>query len=310
MGIGLETTWGTPVAATDHVESMSESIASALDRFETRNIVGRFTEPDDAAGVERHQGGWVFHGHPVSIGYALNGVFGINSVTSLATNFMRNDFTPKQSDQSSLHPLPPYTIEAYRAGTLVNTSFRYAGAQFSGLTMALAPNQDLRCTAAVIAKARTFLAKSTPSFPGSPVHPFTFDTASLSLGGSAVDRIEALTIAIDNQLEGVPTLNNDNEIAKVRRTGPPMIAISGTVDFVDMTDFESYIDQTEQRLVLSLFKANSFQLVIDVPRMIYTAFPVSMPGRERLTVDFTGKARYHTGSGNAIKVQLTTTQSY
>ena len=311
IGVAKEVTWGTAVAATDYIESFSESIASVIERFETRNIIGVFTQPDDIGGARRHQGDWVFHGHPVSMGYALDGVFGINSVSVVLSGFLHlNEFTPLQSDQNSLHPLPPYTMEIFRAGTVVTTSFQYAGCQFGGIAMNVVPNQDLRCTVNVIGKTRNMIAKSTPSFPGSPVHPFTFDTCSVQLDSAAITRVEALTITYQNNLEGILTLNAANEIQKVRRSTSPLITVGGTMDFESLADFNTFAAQTEQTLKVSFTKANSFALVIDMPRVVFTEYPVVIPGRERLTVDWSMKGFYNAGSANAMKVSLTSVNCF
>ena len=310
IGAAKEAVWGTPVTAAEYFEALSESIATAYDRFETRNIVGAYYEADDSQGMERNEGDIVLATNPANAGIFLNGAFGVNSVSSLGGGLFLNEFIPAQTDAGSLNPLPPYTFEIYRAGTTVNSSFQYDGAQMRTLQMAIAPNQDLRVTAGIVARRRQWLAKTTPSFPGSPLEAFTFDTCSISLAGVANTKIEALTISIDNQLEGIPTFNNSKLIGKVRRTGPPMVRITGTLDFSDVSEANDFIDQTERDLAVSFTKANSFALIARLPRLVYTAFPVSVAGRERIMVDFTGMGRYSAGSGHAIKVDLTTTNTF
>jgi hypothetical protein len=310
IGAAKETTWGTGVTAAEYFEALSESIATERDRFETRNIVGAFYEADDSAGMERNAGDVVFAANPANVGHFLNGALGVNSVTSIAADLFLNEFTPAQADNGSLNPLPPYTLEIYRAGTLVNSSFRYDGAQFNTLALAIAPNQDLRVTAGVIARASTFIAKTVPSFPGSPVEPFMFDTVSISLAGAANIKIEGLEVTIDNQLEGIPVFNNSVYVGKMRRTGPPLIRVSGTIDFSELSEFNDFIAQTERAMTVSLTKASSFSLVMRLPRLVYTSVPVAIPGKDRITSDFNMMGRYHTGSGNAIKVDLTTTNTF
>lgn len=310
LGIGAESVWGTAVAADDYFEAFSETLALNIERFETRNIVGRFSEPDDSAGIQRSQGEIVLHGHPVSMGYFLKGAFGQSTVTSLNANLQQSEFTPRQSDVSSLNPLPPWSLEIFRAGTLVDSAFQYAGVQFGSIQMAIAPNQDLRVTAGVIAKQVNDIAKTTPSFPGSPAEAFTFDTASVSLAGAGRVDFEALTISLDNQLEGIPALNQSANISKMRRTGPPLVAITGTTDFTDRNDYDRFVAQSEFALAVNFTKSSSFSLLIEIPRMVYTAYPIQIPGRDRLTVEFEGKGRFHVGSDTAIKATLTSIQSF
>jgi len=86
--------------------------------------------------------------------------------------------------------------------------------------------------------------------------------------------------------------------------------MSGVLDFQDATEYLNFIDQTEQEMTLSVTKANSFQMVVTLPRFVYTAFPMGISGKDRLLVNFQGKAFYHQGSGTAIEVALTTTNCY
>lgn len=313
IGIGKETVWGTAVAASSYLEAFSESLVTNIERFDIINITGFMRDPDDKTGITRHVGDIVFPAHPENLGHLLNGCLGVNSITTVLSGFLHtNDFTPSQSVTGSLSPLPAYTFEIFRptAGVDASSSFQYAGGQVSGITMAIAPNQDMRVTASVVAKTRAGITKTTPSFPGSPAGFLGFDVASLAIDDAAVTRYEALTISIQNQLEGIAALNASSEIAKIRRTGPPQVRLNGTLEFQDFTEFDRFINQSEHRFTLNLFNAASHNLLIDVPRAVFSTFPVNIPGRERLTVDFEAIGRYHTGSGNAIKVSLTSVNTF
>lgn len=307
FGLGKETTWGTAVAVSDYLELMSENLTMGIDRFETRNIFAGHYEPDDYAGVRRTAGGIVHAVHPLPMGHLLRAIFNNASNTTVLSGFLyRMNYTSPTTFFADGVPRQPYTLEVHRD---VTSSHQYAGAIAQRMSLSLAPNQDLRATVEWLAKARSLIAKTTPTFPASPADPFTFDTASVQLAGAATARIEALTIAIDNQLEGIPALNNANEIARIRPTGPQLIRISGTMDFIDVTEEQDFVTQTERVLKLSLFRAQSFHLLFDVPRFVYTAWPTGLAGRARQTVAFAGTARYLASSATAILCQLTTTKS-
>lgn len=250
-------------------------------------------------------------GQPANIGEVLRGVFGTASGSVVASGFLhKTEYTPRSSDLDNLHPLPSYTMEIYRAGTTVNSSFRYDGVQFGRLQLSIQPNQAVQATIGVIARRFQFITKTTPTFPGSPLEPFLFDTASLQMpAGSGNTRIEALTISYDNLLEGIPTINNSKLIGHIKRTGAPQVRISGTIAFFDLQEFNDFINQTERQMVINCFKANSFGLLIDIPRMVYSAVPVSVGGGGRITSNFTGIGRYHSGSGTAIKLTLDSVNS-
>jgi hypothetical protein len=307
FGLAKESTWGTAVAATDFAEILSENMTTTLDRFPTRNVHAAFHEPDDHVGAERNGGDVVVMAHPVSVGHFLKGVMNTVSQAAVVSGFLhRTRFITTKSEFADGVPVQPYTLEVFRD---VGSSHRYAGALINRLSLSIAPNQELRVTASFLAKSASVIAKTTPTFPGSPTDPFTFDTCSLSLGGSATARIESLAISINNNLEGLLALNASDTIARVRRRGAQEVRISGVLDFIDNAEYDDFVAQTERALVMTVTKTASFQLVVSVPRMVYTAFPTGIGGRDRLTVGFEGMARYLTTSAVALSMELTTTKS-
>ncbi len=307
LGLAKETTWGTAIAASDYLELMSENITTTIDRFPTRNIFNGFYEPDDYAGLRHSAGAMVHAGHPVSLGHLLKAVFNTMSGSTVLSGFLyQSIFVGTKSEFADGVPRQPYTLEINRN---VTSSHRYAGALCSKLTMALAPNQPLMITTDWIAQAQTMLAATTPTYPTSSTNPFTFDTASLQLAGVANTRLEALTLSIDNGLEGIAALNNSNTIARIRAKDLQLIRVNGTLDFIDIAEQQDFINQTERAMILSLTQASSFQLLMTIPRFVYTAFPNAMPGRGRLTVAFQGMARYQVSSAASILMQLTSTKS-
>ncbi len=307
VGIAKESSYGTPVGATDYFEIMSENLSESIDRFPTRNVFGGFYDPDDYAGARRAAGSLSMFGHPVSMGILLKAAMSTISGSPVLSGFLHlSRFISTKSDFSNTIACQPYTLEINRD---VTSSHQFAGAVCNRLQLALAPNQDLRLTADWIAQAGLLLAQTTPTYPGSPTDPFTFETASLSIGGSATARWEAFSMNINNNLDGILALNASNNIIRVRRRGPQEVTIGGTIDFTDVAEFLDFKNQTERQLQLTLTRANSFSLLIDVPRFVYTSFPTGIAGRDRLTINVAGKARYSTTSAVAVSLGLTTTKS-
>ena len=309
IGFGKETTWGTAVAATDFFEAMSESVAATLDRFDTKNIVGRYSEPDDEAGMLRVAGDISFAAHPESIAHMAFAAMGVASGTAIGGTAITHRITPVTADTTpATNALPPYTFEIFRD---VTSAQQYDGCQVSQFQLSVAPNQDVRATVSIIGKGTQNIAATTASFPSSSQSPFTFDTASISLAGAASALVEAFTFTFDNQLEGVPTLNGSTEVAKIRRTGPQMARLEGQLGFENITDYQRFINQTEFAFAANFTKADSFSMVLLAPRVVYTAWPLGMGDRGRQVVGFSATCRYLASSLQAVELQVTnTTSSY
>lgn len=307
VGIAKESAFGTAVGATDYFEIMSESLSETIDRFPTRNAFGGFYEPDDYAGARRVAGNLVMFGHPVSLGHLLKAAMNTISGSPVLSGFLHlSRFISTKSEFAAGVAGQPYTLEVHRD---VTSSHQYAGAVCNQLQLSLAPNQDLRVTCDWIAKSGLLIQKTSPTFPGSPTDPFTFETASLSIDGSATARFESFNMTINNNLDGILALNASTNIARIRRRSPQEVRFSGTLDFTDVAEYLDFKNQTERSLKLHLTRANSFSFLIDVPRFVYTTFPTGIPGRDRLTVGVAGMARYSTTSGLAVDLGLTTTKS-
>lgn len=295
---------GAPIAA------LSENLTLTYDRFETVNIHGGLHEPDDEAGVKRIAGDIAAAAHPETVGFFLAGALQRSSTASMGTAFFRNTFTTPTSDNYSDAAVQPYTAEIYRpnagAGT---TAFRYWGLSMTTLGISFAPNQDVRLSASFIGYAVDTITKTTPTFSNSPTGPYKFNTASIEIGGVGDSTIEALNVTVDNQLEGVATLRSSDRILRVVRRGPQQIRVSGTMQFADFTHYNRFLNQTEFQVKATVTKADSFQMILDLPRVVLNGAPVVMQGRERILVNWEGMARYHTGSGTTIEAQITSVRS-
>lgn len=308
VGFAKESSGGTAVAADTFLESMSETLTSNIDRFETANIVNRLSEPNDQAGVRRIGGNVVAAFHPVDAGHFLFGVLGVNTVTEVLSGFLyTHEMSPRTSDWDDRFPQQPYTFEI---GRDVTSAAQYAGCVFNTLGIAYAINQDVRLTAGLIGVSEAYKTPATVTYTTSPADVFAFDTASISLAGAANAQIESLNVNINNNLEGVPTLNNSTNIQKIRRTNFQQVRVSGSISFDDIVEALDFKNQTKRQLTVSVTRADSFQLILDIPQMVYTAFPLGTSGRGRNIVQFEGRAEYNVGSGNAFKATLTTVDSF
>ena len=131
--------------------------------------------------------------------------------------------------------------------------------------------------------------------------------------------LETLSLTLLNGLIGVPLLNNTKRIAKIVgdafRTG----TIAPTLHVEDKTNWETYFKGWTTRPWLVLFRGAalsgaagySTELQFHLPKVLFTAYPLSVAGPGRLTVGATGKIKYDSTSTYLAKVVLfNTKQSY
>lgn len=310
VGFAKESVGGTAVSATNYIKATEESLRLEKDYYEPITISGRIMTPDDGEGVHRVAGGLVFPFHPVDGGFFLAGVLTeARTVTEIeAGELYRHSFVPPSTSQwSSTHALQPFTFEINRD---IGSSHQYTGCNIDSLELSIVPNQELRCTANIIGTDHGLIERTTPSFTASPAEFLAFDTASLSVGGSARADFESFTLRMANALEGVPTLANKRTVSKIRRNGYLEMEIQASLEFQDATDYLAFVNETEQAFKITLTRAASFQLEIDLPRVKYRSFPIGTGGRERNLVEFMGRCFYHVGSQTNCEINLTTTSSY
>ena len=309
IGFAKETGWGsgTVVASGDYLEALSEDISVEIGRFGYKAIIASLGEPDDATGLYRVAGTIRASAHPGQILPILKS--GLHSVTttSLTGPLYQHKFitTSGGADFSTECPTQPYTIEVFRD---VASSMQYSGCVVNALSFVFGEGAVM-IESTWIGRGAVSIAKTTPTFVSTPGKPFTFDTVSLGLGGAGTALIETLTVKVNNNLEGLGALNLSNAIAKIRRNNHQMVEVSGTLDFNSLAEYYNFLNQTEQRMTVNVTKAASFAMLIDIPRLVYTAFPTGIPGRERLVISFTGKGFVHPGSLNSIAITLTTANS-
>lgn len=310
FGLARETTWGSATNATRFVEILNENLTRKINRFEFKNVIGTMAQPDDKSGMHMFDGSVAFSANPEAIGPFLMSLFNTVTVTSLGNGLHKHVYkqpTNSNSAFSAKCPTVPYTFEIFRD---VNSAIQYAGGVVKDMSINFAPDQDVRMTCNLLARSERSATAQTPTFPSSPAFPFTFDTVSLSLAGAATSKIENLTVNIDNQFEGLPALDMATVISKIRRGGFQLVNVSGSIDFSDHDEYNMFIAQSEFSIKANATVANSFSLLVDLPRLVFTSFPLGISGRGRNVVDFEAKAFYHAGSGTGIAVTLTTVSSY
>lgn len=227
-------------------------------------------------------------------------------VTSDAANAKQHVFIPRQAtDFHADCPINPYTLEVYRDQ---GQAFQFLGAIINTLALSFSTTDKiLKATNGIIAKNLGDTPKTAPSFE--TTDPFTWEQAIISIAGSPNNDIESFGINYDNLCIGKYALNNTAILRKIIRSGFRTIPVNFTIDFVDRTEYDKFIQGTEQAFQVRFVGAECeagyyYTLQIDIPKFRYLTYPVNMGGPGPIVCGVTGKAKYDASLGYPFKITL------
>ena len=308
ISLSLQNSAGTATTNRVYVPFKSESLTENIEPLQSENLKGIFDNPDTITGIKNITGDIIFEPHPIYLGHFLKGVCGQSS-TTFSTSAAIHEFLPRQVDFDETVALPPYTIEVYKS---VGDGFRYTDAQIHTLQINLTAGAIAECTATIHARTASSVSKQTPSYIDAD--PFTWDTVSLQVGGSANGEFESATITLTNPIEGVPTLNGEKTEAKLKRSGFRTVTVAGDQDFSNQTQSDIFKAQTRQRFLFTLTGGDiggskNNELTIDIPQTNYTAFSFPIGGAGRITASYDGNGEYDTSSSYSVRFTLQNTQA-
>jgi|TARA_R100000479_G_scaffold55114_1_gene26129 hypothetical protein len=308
ISLSLQSSGGTATTNRVYVPFKSESLTENIEQLQSENIRAIYDNPNTLEGIKNITGDIVFEPHPIYLGHFLKGVCGQVS-TTFSTSAAVHEFLPSQGDFDETLALPPYTIEVYKS---VGDGFRYVDAQIHTLAINMTAGAIAECTATIHARAESAVSKQTASYVSAD--PFTWDTVSLQVGGSANGEFESATVTITNPIVGVPTLNGAKTEGKLKRDGFRTVTVNGDQDFSNQTQSDIFKAQTRQRFLFTLTGGDiggskNNQLTIDMPQTNYTTFTFPIGGAGRITASYEGNGEYDTSSSYSVRFTLQNTQA-
>jgi len=306
VALSKQSSGGTATTNRVYIPFKSESVTENIEQLQSENLLGRYDNPDTLAGITNATGDIVFEPHPIYLGHFLRGVCGAVT-TSFSSSKAIHEFIPSQGDFDDTLALPPYTIEVYKS---VGSAYQFVDAQIHTLSINLTAGGIAECTATIHARQSNKIAKQTPSYIDAK--PYTWDTVSLQVGGSANGEFESATITIENPIVGVPTLNGAQTEGKLKRDGFRVITVTGDQDFSTQAQEAIFRAQTRQRFLFSLTGEsigggqNNF-VSIDLPKTNYTTFSFPIGGAGRISTAYEGNCEFDTSSSYAARITLQNT---
>ncbi len=305
VGIGKETTFGTPVAASDYIRFASEGLNEEIEQVASEILNGVVDEAPSYEGLHNVSGDLSFDVYPGIVGHLLRSALGAPVSTLVTTGVYSHVFTPTQQNFSNVCALPPYTFEVNRD---LGQAFQYAGSVVDELTFNFGTDKKIMSGAAsIIAKSLALITKTTPSFDAQD--PFLWNQSTITLNSAVNTNVNTIEFGVSNNLEGRATLDGTKNINRILRNGKRSFPIKFSLELQDMTEYNLFRAQNEVPLKIELVGpvisgANNFKLTIDIPKFHFNSFPVNVGEAGSLTAQVDGVAEYDTTSQYAMKVTL------
>ena len=299
LGVGEETTVGTPVAAAVYLPIQSERIVPDHRILVVEDVVKR-SYARSKLGPFRNAGDIVMHVIPGGFTKILKWTLG--SVSTVSGAVYTHTFQDADTIKSFTARIGAEKLERVIAGCFVNT-----------LEIACA-RELVMATIGIIGGQETKGSIATPSFV-SEDEVFAFHECSALIAGSdETSEIESLTVRINNNIPDRWTFGSRYE--KRAEVGP--LVVEGTADFSfqDADQYDRFLAGSEFALT---FKAEGsligdtsekYLFQIELPKCKYLSDTVPhIDRREPLKVSAPFRAFYSSSNGYTIKITVKNQES-
>lgn len=310
IGIAFQNSWGTAAAvgSLHHIPILNEDLGLAADELISQNLNTRLDENDAYSGMRRFDGTVEMEAQPKALGAILKAA--VNDPTStLSGSVGTHTFNPRTGDWDVFAPNRPFSYYKYLAeGGSAQLFYDLVGTR---LEFQLSAGGFLIARMGAIAGKTSAVASQALSLDSTKRWPWNH--ASLSLGGAANIDISEFTLTHDEGIEGRWVLDGSLYANRGRRTTARTVRVAGTLIFRDMTEYNNFAAENVQPLVITLRGTEAIQsgyfntLKIDMPSFKWLELKPRIQGPGEVSVPFTGKAQYNTGSGRAVQYTLTNT---
>lgn len=307
LGINFQNSYGTTLTSSIYwLPYLSEGLTLKKEQLISEGRRGIFDEGASYEGMNSIEGDIEVEAHPVTLGVLLKAAFGAPS-TVTSTGVYTHTFKPRTSDFDAYAANIPLSI--VRVPDDTGSAHQYYDMVASKISFGVANGEFQKVTMSVIGGKYSQVAAPTVTLPTGDTN-FTWAVASLSLGGPANADMKELTVEVDESLENIFTLNSAKTPSRTKRTGYRVINISGTLVFDNQTEYQKFVAQSDQALILTMTTATQIQsgyyesFTVKAPRLRYTEFPISAGDAGKMEVGFTSKADYSTTSATALELVL------
>lgn len=306
VSISFQNSYGTAnVASLHHMEPISESVNIAKAQLTQKGLRGLYDEGASQEGLNTVAGDLIIEAKANQLGVLLAATNNLSATVTSGALFTHT-FKPRTADHSIPSAEKPFTYLKYLGDT--GSAQQYSDLNANTLELAISNGELLTAKVGIVGGSYARIAAVAATYSQS--NAIDWSVSSAVCGGVALTGIKQLTVTQDNKLAAKHYLDTDKFPARIKRTDKRTLSIAGTLVFDDQVELNEFIAQSEQRLFVNLVGTSVVQsgytesLLIDIPSMRYTEFPIPVGGAGELEVSFKATAKYNVGSATAIAYTL------
>ena len=310
IAFSFQNSYGTALTNSNFfIPYISEGFSVSKEMIVQENMRGIFDEGATHEGMNGVEATLESEANPIALGVMLKAIFGAATVVQSGSIY-KHTFKPRTADFDVYAANIPLTITKHLGDS--GSAHQFYDMVASKLSLSIANGELLKASLDLMGGKYQQIAAPAASYPTGK--PWTWDVASISIGGSANTDMSEINIELDEAIENRYTLSGAKTPSRTVRSGHRTLAVGGTLVFDNQTEYQQFLSQSERNLTINLKGTTEVQsgyyevLEIIVPLFRYTEFAPVAGGAEKIEVGFSGKGVYSTTSATMLQVALTNTQ--
>jgi len=322
VGFARQTNPGSYVIATTVPTSfhamgfVSHDIGLEKEEVISQNLIGRFEQGASYSGVSKVSGTIEFEATPRNLLTAMGLVVNHVAATVDSGSIRTWTFLPNTVDYDSSNIKAPWTM--YSQFSDSQSADLFYDMQFGQLDLVLSQGQftrgRLQCAGGNRVSTGVGSANIVPDASDAG-RLFPWNVASVSYGGSALQTASDITVSLNENIDGLYTINASLLPFKYTRTGFREVTVNGTFYMTDRSMLNNFTGETQARLLITLVSTIAAiqsgyynTLTIDVPQLKITAFKPAVSGPGEVSIPFTGRGVIDPNSSYALQLTLVNTR--
>lgn len=312
IGIIFQNSFGTAgsVNSVHYLPILSESIARKKPPLIEASMRGIIDQGNTCEGPNSNEGDIEIEAQGVPLGAMLKSVLELTGSVQ-SDGIYTHTFQPRSADWDEVSAIQPTTIYKYME---TGSAMLYSDMNGNTLELSVSNGEFLKAKVGYVGASFSQIANAVASYP--PGKKFTWDQTSVSLGGTAVSEMEALTVSLEENREVMHTLNNSRDPSRIKHSDFRTLSVEGTIKFDNQDEFQQFLSQSERELAVSFVNGlteiqsgYNESLTIQLPLVRYEEFEPTNTGPGQVSVGFTARGIYSTSSATSLKITLVNTQA-